>query len=128
MNRVEYDNTLFPEFMYCRISALHNTLMKYPEKNFELSLLLKYRSWTRDEIHAHFYSIEYMSNLHLCIDKNEISTKYDHVDSYFYLQFLGLIAGDEPLYTAMWSSTLKIRVRNWSRNCVRSRGSRSNRL
>lgn len=96
MNRVEYNNTLFPEFMFGRISALHNTYMLYLEKNPELSLLLKYRSWTRDEIHAHFYSIEYMSNLHLCMDENEISTKYDHFDSYFYLQFLDLIAGDEP--------------------------------
>ena len=96
MNRITWtDNedptvngTTFPEFMYQRICALHTTIPMYPDK-LELLHLLQYRSWKPDEIRAHFYNVEYISNLHLCIDEDgEVWTKYNNEEVYYYMEFL----------------------------------------
>jgi hypothetical protein len=100
MNRITWidkedtsiNGTFFPEFMYSRICALQTTIPQYPER-IELIHLLQYRPWTPDEIRAHFYNIEYISNIQLCIDKDgQLSTKYNNDDSYFYIHYLHHIA------------------------------------
>jgi hypothetical protein len=82
----------FPVFMYNRISALHITIPQYINRP-ELIYLLKYRSWSRGEIEAHFYNIEYNCNRLIFLDKQgELDTNYTHEETYYYLQFLHAIA------------------------------------
>lgn len=92
----------FPEFMYCRIQALHITIPKYTD-NPELGHLLKYRSWSRDEIAAHFLNVEYQCNQHIILtSKGYLDTLYTNDDCFFYLQFLYKVAEHsthEQVYT-----------------------------
>ena len=90
----------FPEIMVGRIAALHITIPQH--KNNYSFHLLRYRQWSADEIRAHFYNVEYQCNQQIYLNKHGLlDTEYTNNDSYFYLEFLYLVAqytSHEELY------------------------------
>ena len=81
----------FPVIMAIRVQRFYDEKLKGIHNNphNEDPYLLNFGSWTPDEIEAHFYGIEFLSNLQLYInEEGKLDTKYQHKDAVFYVGLL----------------------------------------